>query len=348
VKDLAAKRKRAIFLGEHHDSGPDHLLQAGVIRQAHALRGHEPMAVGLEAVQQRFQPALDAYVAGRITEAELEEAVEWKKRWFWPFDRYLPVFQACRELGIPLLALNVDSEDLSKVEIRGFPALPKETLRGYVPDANGFGAFASTTAFKEYVAFVIKPSYAIHQRMGVLRNTITGQKLKEDISFRNFYSCRILWDEAMASASVEWCRANPEGLLIGLVGSDHVKFSCGVPARCARQLPGGLASVATVMLNPNPSDIVSDPSNCHLSDSTHVLAKDPPNFGRGRGGFVNFDPYVLQLLFAPATDGNGPPLIGAAPEDREKAAAMSQASAGSSVLKLSEYLIFSKEPINRV
>ena len=153
-------------------------------------------------------------------------------------------------LQVPLIALNVDSEDQSKVEVGGLPALEKQTLRSYLPDSEGFAAFASTTAFKEYVAYIIKPSYAMHQRMGILRNTVSGQTLAEDMSFRNFYSGRILWDEAMASASAEWCVQHPKGLMLGLVGSDHVKFGCGVPARCARQLGGGLTAVRSLMLNP--------------------------------------------------------------------------------------------------
>ena len=267
VKQLASQQRRAVFLGEHHNSAADHLLQSAVIRELHKTRGSLPMAVGLEAVQRRFQPALDSFVAGRIGEEELEDATEWRKRWFWPFAAYAPVFRACRELGIPLLALNVDSEDLSRVEVGGLPALPPETLRSYVTDPEGFSAFAATTAFKEYVAYIVKPSYQMHQRMGILRTTITGQMLDEDMSFRNFFSGRILWDESMGSSSAAWCRNHPEGLLVGLVGSDHVKFGCGVPARCARQLPGGLASVASVMLNPRPSDTVSHPSTRLLMTS---------------------------------------------------------------------------------
>ena len=103
--------------------------------------------------------------------------------------------------------------------------------------------------------------------------------------------------------------------------------------------------MATVMLNPNPSDTVSDPITRQFSDGTRALDQDPPNFGRGQDGLVNFGQYTLQLRFAPVTGHDEPPGIGAVPEDREKAAAVSQASAGSSVLKLSEYLMFSQAPI---
>ena len=74
VARLAERQHQAVFLGEHHNSAADHLLQAAVIRELHERRGKAgPVAVGLEAVQRRFQPALDEYVAGAIDEAQLEE-----------------------------------------------------------------------------------------------------------------------------------------------------------------------------------------------------------------------------------------------------------------------------------
>jgi uncharacterized iron-regulated protein len=87
VRDLADRKRQAIFLGEHHNAAADHRLQAALIRELHGKRSRDPMAVGLEAVQSRFQPVLDDFIAGRIDEAELEASTEWKKRWFWPFER---------------------------------------------------------------------------------------------------------------------------------------------------------------------------------------------------------------------------------------------------------------------
>lgn len=70
--------------------------------------------------------------------------MDWDKRWSWSFEGYLPVFETCRELNIPLLALNVDSEDLGLVELGGFPNLPKDKLRKYISDPAGFAQFASS------------------------------------------------------------------------------------------------------------------------------------------------------------------------------------------------------------
>lgn len=338
---LGQKGMRAVWLGEHHNSKQDHLLQAAVIRKLRPMR--EQMAVGLEAVQQRFQPVLDAYVAGDIDEAELEDRVEWRRRWVWSFSNYVPVFRACRELtaaGMPtsLLALNVDSEDLSHVERGGLPGLDKGTLQRYIPDAEGFGSFAGTTAFKEYVAYVLQPSYATHKRMGILRSTITGQTLEQDMSFRNFFSGRVLWDEAMATTAAAWCKQNSRGMFIGLVGADHVKFGCGVPGRCARQLgTAGLASSATIMLNPGVPDTRRDA----LFDGQ---TPQKPRPLRGADGQVDFSEFVLQLRFYPVAGDNGPPIFGAKPEDRQLAFDAAQTrDANCAALPLADFLMFSKE-----
>merc|ERR1740139_1242 len=108
--------QRAIFLGEHHPDERDHLLQAALLRRLLATR-KQPIAVGLEAVQQQFRPVLDDYIAARIGEKELFTATEWQKRWYWDFDAYAPIFRICRENGVKLVALDVDSEDKAKVEL---------------------------------------------------------------------------------------------------------------------------------------------------------------------------------------------------------------------------------------
>ena len=89
--------------------------------------------------------------------------------------------------------------------------------------------------------------------MRISRRTPDGRQLEIDILFSNFFLGRILWDEAMASAVAAWCAAHPQGLLVGLIGTEHVRFGCVVPGRCGRQL-GGISAVATVLLNPTAAD----------------------------------------------------------------------------------------------
>ena len=179
LSDLDGKSGGALWLGEHHNAVKDHNLQKEIIEAIHSSSPKTPLAVGLEQVQVQFQPVLDDYIAGKLSLAGLKKKVEWERRWFWSFDGYAPVFEAARKRNIPLLALNVDSEDLAEVEKGGLAGLPPKRMKQYIKDPYGFAEFAKQTDFQEYVNYVIAPSYDLHERMGLLTTTIAGQKLEE-------------------------------------------------------------------------------------------------------------------------------------------------------------------------
>ena len=92
------------------------------------------MAVGLEQVQTQFQPILDDFVDGKLSLNEMKSMVQWDQRWTWSFENYREIFVVAKELGIRLLALNVDSEDLVLVEKGGYPGLPTRQLHKYIRD----------------------------------------------------------------------------------------------------------------------------------------------------------------------------------------------------------------------
>ena len=310
---------RALFLGEHHDSAQDHVLQAALITQLRASHPQPmPLAVGLEAVQRKFQPALDAFCNGQLSVLELRAATEWDARWSWPFERYIPVLMAAKEAGATLLALNVDSEDLAAVQKGGFPGLGKDRLQLYIRSPNDFAAFSRTNAFKEYVAMLIRPSYEIHKQYGLLRKTRTGETLPEEFSFPNFMSSRLLSDESMGWRTASWLQKNPGGLAVSLVGNDHIKFGCGAAARCGLAL-GGIEHVRTVLLNPTNSETAYKNYFSPMLPLTE-----------------------LQLRYAERPATGGPPTALASMEDWQQANAMAQAREGSRVLPISDFLWFSK------
>ena len=255
-KLLSSKRGGAVWLGEHHNSNQDHVIQTKLIRELHSdrIKKGRKVAVGLEQVQVQYQHVLDEFVAGKWSADELKDLVEWDKRWVWSFEIYRELFETAQQLRIPLIALNVNSEDLSFVEEGGLPALPRQTLASYVPDASGFASFASNSAFGTYVDYVIRPSYNLHLELGLLNKKMSGEQLDQQMSFRNFLSGRILWDETMANRAFAWTEANPGGLLVGLVGADHVKFGKGIPGRYARMVQGGDKCCVAILLNPTLVD----------------------------------------------------------------------------------------------
>ena len=94
----------------------------------------------------------------------------------------------------------------------------------FVLDSPGFASFMTSEQYKTYADYVIRPSYILHQEMGLLQYTMDGVKRENEMSFRNFFSGRILWDESMACNAYRWTSQNPGKLLIGLVGADHGTF----------------------------------------------------------------------------------------------------------------------------
>jgi hypothetical protein len=93
------------------------------------------------------------------------------------------------------------------------------------------------------------PSFSYHVSAGLLG---------PNPSAANFYSARVLWDEAMADAARRFVRARPGSLLVALQGADHVKFRLGSVARLQRPPPAPDAApplrVRSVLLNPTAED----------------------------------------------------------------------------------------------
>ncbi|ABB37342.1 protein of unknown function DUF399 [Oleidesulfovibrio alaskensis G20] len=120
-----------ILLGEGHTSACDHLMQARML-QALAAAGMRP-AVGLEMVPAEKQPVLDRFgpfavaadtaLQQRLDADTLEEAVDWKTVWGYPYDLYRPVFEAAYAGGLPLFGLNVPREVVRKVSRGGIESL---------------------------------------------------------------------------------------------------------------------------------------------------------------------------------------------------------------------------------
>eukprot|EP00172_Hildenbrandia_rubra_P003509 Plantae.Rhodophyta-Hildenbrandia_rubra.ctg571.p3 GENE.Plantae.Rhodophyta-Hildenbrandia_rubra.ctg571~~Plantae.Rhodophyta-Hildenbrandia_rubra.ctg571.p3 ORF type:complete len:465 (+),score=74.82 Plantae.Rhodophyta-Hildenbrandia_rubra.ctg571:8304-9698(+) len=323
----------AVFLGEKHNSLADHALQAKIIEGIWERRGggkngkgEGNMVVGLEQVQTKFQGVLDDYIARKrgVGEEKLFYETEWEKRWVWPFEKYLPIFRVCREKGIPLIALSVNSEVLEKVQEGGLEKLSTEELHDVIRYPEVFAEISREAAFKAYVDKSIIPSYGAHVKLGILGSKPT---------FSLFYSTRVMRDEVMAATAASYVEEHPNTLMIGLVGSDHVKFSYGVPLRMERQLIAKASEsvssergvkkgniqhntakrrpkIKTVMLNPTPNDAI-DPRDSSLMLELAVGEKHRQrSSGNGSKDLL----LISDLLWFSSTERSARPRQKAAPK----------------------------------
>ncbi len=124
-------------------------------------------------------------------------------------------------------------------------------------------------------------------------------------------SGRILWDEGMASAAYSWVSENNGGILIGLVGADHVKFGNGIPGRFAR-LSKDKFDCTTMVINPTlidsrPSGSVAnipgaDSSKMpdlitlqlrYLKDDVDLSNSELRRLPESTGGVLSFADYIV-------------------------------------------------------
>ena len=177
--------------------------------------------------------------------------------------------------------------------------------------SQGFGDFSKPLSYRSYIRYVIEPSYDLHQSIGLLKTTMSGKVLEQEMTFRNFFSGRILWDEAMAGNAYDWNMKNPGGIMVGLVGADHVKFEKGITGRY-QSLVKNERDCVSVLLNPTlidtrPSGSVSNYANAasssfpeqitlqlrYLKDDVDASSQEVRSLPSSTGGVLSLADYIV-------------------------------------------------------
>lgn len=210
--DARLRSARVIFVGEEHPNPHDHAAQIAVLEAAYAV---EPkLGLGLEMLPRSAQPALDAYLAGKIDEAQLQKDVDWPKTWGYPFGLYAPLLRFCREHKLRVYALNAPRALVHTVGMKGLDALSPDEKKP-LPE--------------------IQPGPAAHREM--VREAFAQHPKGKfaDAKFERFYLAQLVWDETMAE-SISSALAAPEAprKLVVVAGEGHVR-RFAVPDRTARR-----------------------------------------------------------------------------------------------------------------
>src|SRR4051812_20929140 len=132
-------QRRAVLLGEAHDSAEHHRWQLQVLAALHAL--HPNLVIGFESFPRRVQPALDRWITGAMSEAEFLAAADWRNVWGLDAELSLPLFRFARMNRVPMLALNVDMELTRAVREKGFDAVDTAKREGLTRPAPPLPAY---------------------------------------------------------------------------------------------------------------------------------------------------------------------------------------------------------------
>ncbi len=223
--------KKIIYVGEVHDRFDHHRAQFEIIRGLH--RKNAKIAIGMEMFQQPFQKVLDDYISGKMDEKEFLRKSEYFKRWSFDYNLYREILLYARAYNIPVVALNIRKELVSKVSRSGVLALTAEE-RGELPAAMDLS----------------DSEYRLRLRESFRRH---AHNTERDFDF--FFQAQVLWDEAMAHTLDDFIRKNPDYQVVVLAGGGHMAYGSGIPRRSHRL--NGL-DYAIVLNSDEPGDHVAD------------------------------------------------------------------------------------------
>jgi aminopeptidase N len=237
--------KDIIYVGEVHDRFADHRVQLRVIMELY--RKYNKIAIGMEMFQKPFQQALDDYIAGGIDEKTFLRKSEYFQRWGFDYNLYREILLFARAYKIPVIALNVRKEIVTKVSHEGLRSLSDDELKE-VP---------------EY--FDLSDSEYRNRLRAFFERHSGSQKMNFDF----FYEAQVLWDESMAQNLDQFVRKNPEHKVVVLAGEGHMAFGSGIPKRAYRLNKRPYAIIL------NGSDIEKDIADFVLFPSSVAMPESP-------------------------------------------------------------------------
>ncbi|MBR8837653.1 MAG: ChaN family lipoprotein [Stigonema ocellatum SAG 48.90 = DSM 106950] len=214
-------KANVVYLGETHDSPEDHQNQLKIIQALYQT--HPKIAIAMEMFQRPYQDVVNQYLAGKLTEQELLEKSEYKKRWGFPWENYAPILRFAKDKKLPVLALNTPSEITRKVARQGLESLtPSE--KQFIPPLSEI-----RTDNKEY-----------RQQMLTIFQQHRAVSHSNSADFERFFLAQVLWDETMAEGIANFVKAHPDDQVVVLAGLGHIIHGYGIPSRVARRLKGKL------------------------------------------------------------------------------------------------------------
>jgi hypothetical protein len=252
----SAAARGVVLLGETHDNAEHHRWQLSTL--AGLLAERPDMVIGFEAFPRRVQPVLDRWVAGELTEEAFLEAVEWRRVWGYDPGLYMPLLHFARQHRLPVVALNVERAFVGRVGREGWAAIPATEREGLGDPAPAADAYLDR----------LGASWLGHgpRRPGPEPDAAA---MRDDPAFRRFVDAQLTWDRAMAEA-LAGARTRPgEPLVVGIIGSEHLRHRYGVPHQLAAL---GIADPAVLL----PHDRAQGCTSLEAGEADAVFVLDPP------------------------------------------------------------------------
>ncbi len=201
LKDL--EDARIIYIGENHTDPIHHSIQLRVIQDVTA---RQQTAVGMEMIDQPYQPVLDKWSQGELSEQAFLEKTQWYANWRYDYDLYRGIFETIRDKRIPLIGLNLPFCIPPKIAVGGIDNL--------VPEDAAHLPKTITLTDPDHRAYVER-IFNMHQ-------------FKGRDNFEYFYEAQCTWEDTMAEAIAGHLGSRT---MIVLTGNGHIVKKFGIPNR---------------------------------------------------------------------------------------------------------------------
>jgi uncharacterized iron-regulated protein len=236
VREMRAAR--FVYVGESHNSLPMHEVQFQVLR---ALYDQDPhLAIGLEMLPVTVQESLTKWSLGILTKEELLRAVRWYVNWNFNFGYYEKIFDFAKEHSLPIYALNVPREIISKIRMKGWEALSDEekTLIPQAPDV-------SNQDHRTLIRAIFEAADLPHQMKGPGLEQV----------FEGLYRSQSAWDEVMGANTLR--AAEREGRrVVVFAGSGHLLYNLGLNRRAFERSRQPFKTVICVTVPPAEKSVL--------------------------------------------------------------------------------------------
>ena len=210
------KKSRLVYVGETHNSLVMHQIQAKIIQGLYEQ--DRELTVGMEMYPITQQEPLNKWSLGILSEQEFIRDARWYVNWNFHFGFYRDIFKVVKKNKIPLYALNVPRDIITKVRMRGWEALSEEE-KGMVPELD-----LTHQDHRTLIRAIFESSDLPPQ--------MKGKGL--EMAFEGLYRAQTAWDETMAHHALG--ALNKEGgKVVVLAGSGHLLYNLGINLRAYKK-----------------------------------------------------------------------------------------------------------------
>jgi uncharacterized iron-regulated protein len=229
-----------VFVGEQHDDPETHFAEFALLEGIGRQRSR--IVLSLEMFERDVQPALDDYLAGRMSEADFLATSR-------PWDRYAtdyrPLVMLARARGWPVVASNVPRSIASAVSRRGLTAL--DTL----PETSRVWAARNISCPHDAYYARFADEMKGHPAGGP-PPAMDPTQIPARVD--RFYDAQCVRDETMAESIYEALAKAGEGaIIVHFNGAFHSDYRQGTVARALRHSPNMRSLVITVVPTVDPS-----------------------------------------------------------------------------------------------